>query len=133
MIGVDTNVLVRVLVDDVSAPEQCKKARALLIQQDTVFIHTVVLIETIWVLQRAYSVNKEQILVLLNQLLLQKTLIFESRPLVETALNMYRADNFEFSDALILASHDVKQCQLYTFDKKLGKHSLATDLNKITL
>lgn len=133
MIGIDTNVLVRVLVDDVNAPEQCQKARALLMQQDQVFIHTVVLIETIWVLQRAYDVKKHRVLVLLNQLLLQKILVFESKPLIKEALNLYRTGNFEFSDALILASNDVKQCQLYTFDKKLGKHALATDLNKVVL
>ena len=38
MIGIDTNVLVRILVDDKGALEQCQKARALIRQHDKVFI-----------------------------------------------------------------------------------------------
>ena len=129
MIGIDTNVLVRVLVDDAKAMAQCKIARDLLIEQDKVFISSTVLVETIWVLQRAYSVEKKKILEILSQLLLQKSLVFESSPLIEKAIYIYQTETFGFSDALILASNSINNCHLYTFDRKLGKHTLATHLD----
>lgn len=132
MIGIDTNVLVRVLVDDEKATEQCRKARALLIQHDKVFISRVVVTETVWVLQRAYAVGKDQILTYLNRLLLQKELVFEDRPLIERACEIYRGETFGFPDALILASHETRQCLLYTFDKILAKYTQARNLEQIT-
>lgn len=122
MIGIDTNVLVRILADDANAMQQCQKARDFVTQQDKVFISSIVLVETIWVLQRAYAVDKKQILDILNQLLLQKHLIFENRLLIEKARDIYQVESFGFSDALILAGNKVKECHLYTFDKKLGRH-----------
>ena len=132
MIGIDTNVLVRVLVDDEKAAGQCRKARALLIQHDKIFISRVVVTETVWVLQRVYAVGKDQILTYLNRLLLQKELVFEDRPLIERAYEIYRGETFGFSDALILASHEPRQCLLYTFDKTLARHTQARNLEQIT-
>ncbi len=128
MIGIDTNILVRILVDDKEALEQCQKARALIMQHDKVFISTVVLVETVWVLQRAYGVGKPQILRLLNRLLLQKALTFENRSLIERACEIYRNGKPGFSDALILAIHETRQCVLYTFDKTLGRHPQAKSI-----
>ncbi len=50
MIAVDTNVLVRLLVNDPNAPEQSQQARELLNAQGEVWVGQIVLIETIWVL-----------------------------------------------------------------------------------
>ncbi len=131
MIGIDTNVLVRVLVDDEKAVDQCQKARALLLQHDRIFLSMVVVTETIWVLQRVYAVGKDQILTYLNRLLLQKELVFENRPLIQRACEIYRGEKCGFSDALILASHESRQCLLYTFDKTLAGHTRARDLAQI--
>ncbi len=133
MIGIDTNVLVRVLVDDPGAVRQCEKARAFLLKQDKVFISTVVLVETVWVLQRAYAVRKNHIIKVLMELLQQKSMVFEVRRLIENSLVIYQAERIEFSDALILAAHDAKQCHLYTFDKKLASYTNASDLSRIKL
>ncbi len=123
MIGIDRNVLVRILVDDAKAMEQCQIARDFVTQQDKVFISTTVLVETIWVLQHVYAVEKQQLLDILNQLLLQKQLRFEHRLLIEKAVDFFQTETFRFSDALILASNKAKDCHLYTFDKRLGRHA----------
>jgi len=133
MIGIDTNVLVRVLIDDKNSQQQCENARALLLQHDKIFISTIVFIETAWVLQRIYKVKKDPLILLIERLLLQSKLILENRPLIEKALTLYRLENFDFSDALILSRNQEKKCHLYTFDKKLGKHSSAVYLNKKNL
>ncbi len=129
MTGIDTNILVRILVDDAEAIKQCRAARDFVSKQDKIFICTTVLVETVWVLQRAYAVEKKQILEILQQLLLQNSLVFEDEQLIEKASDIYRANKFGFSDALILASNSLNNCHLYTFDKKLGKHSLVSLLS----
>ncbi len=133
MIGIDTNVLVRVLVDDKQAASQCHKARALLRAHNKIFISTIVLTETVWVLQRAYGVDKNDTVNLLDRLLIQKAIVFENRPLLETAIDIYRKGTSGFSDALILAAHHAKACRLYTFDKKLARHESVTDLSGMAL
>ena len=129
MTGIDTNILVRILVDDAKAIKQCKTARDFVSKLDKLFICTTVLVETVWVLQRAYGVEKKQILEILQQLLLQNSLIFEDEQLIEKATDKYQTNKFGFSDALILASNSLNNSHLYTFDKKLGKHSLVTLLS----
>ncbi|MDD1617783.1 MAG: PIN domain-containing protein, partial [Methylococcaceae bacterium] len=62
MIAIDTNVLVRALVDDSDAIEQCQQARDLILQHGDVWVCRIVLIETVWVLERAYDFTKEQII-----------------------------------------------------------------------
>ncbi len=58
MIAFDTNLLVRLLVDD--APDQADVAEALL-AANTVFISRTVLLETEWVLRAGYRKTREQI------------------------------------------------------------------------
>jgi predicted nucleic-acid-binding protein len=59
MIAIDTNVLVRVLVNDPNAKEQCQLARDLITSHGKVWVCRIVLIETVWVLQSTYSFTKE--------------------------------------------------------------------------
>ncbi|MEY3786514.1 MAG: hypothetical protein RLZ75_719 [Pseudomonadota bacterium] len=47
MIAIDTNVLVRVLVNDPQAEEQCQLARDLLVTNKDVWVCRIVLVETV--------------------------------------------------------------------------------------
>lgn len=63
MIAIDTNVLVRILVDDPDAPEQCQQARDLVSsEKESVWIAQIVLVETVWVLESCYQFRKPTIL-----------------------------------------------------------------------
>ena len=42
MISLDTNILVRIFVDDAEHPEQCKKARHIVNEYQTVYVSQVV-------------------------------------------------------------------------------------------
>jgi predicted nucleic-acid-binding protein len=46
MIAIDTNILVRILVDDEEAAHQCVSARALIAEADGVWVSPMVLVET---------------------------------------------------------------------------------------
>lgn len=62
MIAIDTNVLVRVLVDEPGQPVQVTAARALVSDAGEVFVLLVVLVETVWVLESAYGLPKSDVL-----------------------------------------------------------------------
>lgn len=65
MIAIDTNVLVRLFVDD--DLKQQNAAVELLEAAERVAIPTTVLIETVWVLNRSYKVPAAEILALLRE------------------------------------------------------------------
>jgi predicted nucleic-acid-binding protein len=121
MIAIDTNVLVRVLVDDPSSPAQCEQARTLLKENSVVFISQIVLVETVWVLESAYRFDKSQLITVLEHIARNPNIRLEAFELLDGALSLYRSSRADFSDYLILAQIRSKQLTLYTFDRKLGR------------
>ena len=80
MIGLDTNVLVRYLAQD--DPEQSARATALIEQGLTVadpgYIGIVAMVETVWVLDRAYRMGGTEIAAVVERLLQADTLLVEA-------------------------------------------------------
>ncbi|HEY3129264.1 MAG TPA: PIN domain-containing protein, partial [Acidobacteriota bacterium] len=72
MIGLDTNVLVRYLVQD--EPRQSARARAFIVgaalRKESFFVNSIFLCELVWVLQSKYRYSKEVICDVLEKLLL---------------------------------------------------------------
>lgn len=58
MITIDTNVLVRVIVDDVGQSEQTKIARDLVENAQRLYIPQIVQVELVWVLTKTYKTDK---------------------------------------------------------------------------
>lgn len=121
MIAIDTNVLVRALVDDSDAIEQCRKARDLILQHGDVWVCRIVLIETVWVLERAYDFTKEQIIFVLEKLIQHQHIHLEDTDNVNNALTLFSASNAGFADCLILNDAQRNHLELFTFDKKLSR------------
>ena len=71
MIGLDTNVLVRYLVQD--DPGQSRKATQVIAKRctrdDPGFVNRIVLCELVWVLESAYGYSKDTIVAVLEKLL----------------------------------------------------------------
>lgn len=121
MISIDTNVLVRVLIDD-GSKDQIQKARELVSSVSQIFIPKLVQVELIWVLARSYSLNKQEILVVLEALIENAAFHLEDYAGFVNALSLFRSKSTDFSDCLILASakkHDATP--VYTFDKKFAR------------
>lgn len=119
MIAVDTNVLVRLLVDEPSQPEQVRIARALVSSAQTVYVPLVVLIETTWVLESSYRVAKPDICAALDHLSRNTAYQLEAESEVVWATEQYRHASADFSDCVILAGCKALDVTLYSFDKKL--------------
>jgi predicted nucleic-acid-binding protein len=89
MISIDTNVLLRYLLDD--DKPQAKKAAALIACDDQVLITDVVLAETIWTLKgKRYGLTKESIVRVLHSLFEESNIVFESGQTVWRAINDYK-------------------------------------------
>lgn len=123
MIGIDANVLVRVLVEDAEQPHQTQLARALVRSAPQVYISQIVQVETVWVLESAYQFDKASIIQALEQLSQNEALVLQHADNFLLAVELYRQTPADFADCLILVDHRQLQVPLYTFDKRLSKQN----------
>lgn len=123
MIGLDTNVLVRYIVQDDIA--QARKATALiesLTDDKPGFVSMVALVELVWVIQGCYAAGKDDTVAILDKLLRQRTLRLESMDVIARAVRAYAASKADFADCLIASSGSHAQCShTATFDAKAAK------------
>ena len=123
MIAVDTNILIRLLVNDAGQPEQVQTAREYVKQEGAVFIPQIVQAETVWVLESAYELARKQIVPVLEHLHSNAAFTLQNSASFQRAMSQYIKGNADFSDYLILAESQRKDLKLLTFDKKLGKQA----------
>ncbi|HEU4586165.1 MAG TPA: type II toxin-antitoxin system VapC family toxin [Gemmatimonadaceae bacterium] len=122
MIALDTNVLVRFLVEDDEA--QSAAAAALieetLSREEGLFVSDVVMCETVRVLGTAYRVRKPEIVAILRDLLRAKQLVFTAPDSLSRALAAYTSGRGDFSDYLIREHARSAGCEtVATFDRAL--------------
>ena len=124
MKAIDTNVLVRFLVkDDHAQAEQVRQLFAAAEQQREAFhVPLLVLLETIWVLESAYQIQRRDLIETLGDLLLMPILQFEQREVVQAMLATVAASNLDLPDALIAQSALKMGCEsVLTFDQKAAR------------
>lgn len=122
MIGIDTNVLLRVLLDDDAA--QGARIDALFGSHVQVpgsaRIADVVLAEALWTLGSVYGQPKSALVGALGALLAQPAYAFEDRTAVQQALDGYTRGRAGFADCLIVAKNAAAGCTFTaTFDRVL--------------
>jgi predicted nucleic-acid-binding protein len=122
VLAVDTNVLVRVLVDDPGVPRQCAAARKVAAEAGSLYVSQVVQIETVWVLEQSYGVPKAKLVESLEHMAENAAFVLQRPEVFREALREYRAGRADFSDYVILAESRAEGVALATFDRKLGKH-----------
>jgi len=124
MAALDTNVLVRFLVQDDTA--QLATARKLFRRSvdagESLFVPITVSLELEWVLRSSFGFDKPTVLQTLSQLLSSFELRFEAEGALEMALAHYGQSTADFSDCLHAALAGVAGEQpLWTFDKAAAK------------
>ena len=117
MIALDTNILVRFLVDDDRA--QADIANALVNHPAGIFIAKTTLLELEWELRHAYQIDKKTLVSGLRSLLGLPNATIESVSQVAEAMKDF-AEGMDFADALHLASSH-SAVKTYTFDKKFAR------------
>ena len=124
MIGLDTNVLVRYLVQD--DPGQSRKAAQVIAKRctrdDPGFVNRIVLCELVWVLESAYGYSKDTIVVVLEKLLRTSQLKIEDMQSAWIAFRMYQKGKADFADCLLGATNRIGGCnETVTFDQAASK------------
>lgn len=125
MIGLDTNVLARFLLDDDSK----QSARARKAFQDAIasgqrlMICSAMFLELEWVLRSRPDLNKPAVVAMLRQLLELHDLVIDDEVAAEEALHTYEAANVDFAECLFYAIYQRRGCSaMMTFDKGAQKH-----------
>ncbi len=124
MIGLDTNILIRYLtLDD---PAQSAKATEILERRLTLhnpgFVSVVAMVETVWVLDRAYGFTHREIATAVERLLQVEVLEIENEQQVFTAMVAMKQGRGSFADALIAELALRAGCtRTLTFDQKAAR------------
>ncbi len=125
MIGLDTNVLVRYIMQD--DPKQAAKATKLvesLTPTEPGFVTLVTVIELFWVLSSSYDLSRGQIVSAFDGLARSKQLVVEQRDQVVRALRAYGSSLADFPDCLIERTAMAAGCaKVMTFDVGASKQA----------
>jgi predicted nucleic-acid-binding protein len=107
-IAIDTNVLVRILVQDPTAPDQCAAARRLVAKAtaagEPLLVSLCALLETEWVLRSRYKVSRKAMASAFISMLETPGIEFEHDATVEEALYLLdQHPTADFADCLLVA------------------------------
>ena len=121
MIGLDTNVLVRYLVeeDDPQNRAADRFVEEALNRGESLFVNQIVLCEVAWVLSRAYDFTRKEVGEALEMILCARQFEIEAKDLVINGLREYRKGKADFADCLIGLKNQAAGCTAtVTFDRK---------------
>lgn len=124
MIGLDTNVLVRLFVDDDAV--QVRQARDFVSSRcnpdKPAFVDRVALCEMVWVLSAGYGFGRAEIANVIQKLLGSIDTVLEDGEAVHAALTAFKTRGVDFADALIGEVNRARGCEATaTFDRKAAK------------
>jgi predicted nucleic-acid-binding protein len=128
MIGLDTNVIVRyIMQDDVKQSRLASTLIEKLTVDEPGFVPLVAVIELVWVLSSSFELARAQITSALEILLQTKEIQIERAEVVWRALRVYKDSSADFADCLIERSAAAEGClRIMTFDRGAAKNCSMT-------
>ena len=124
MIGIDTNVLLRLLVRDddeqVRVVERFMSTR--FSKDDPGYVSRVVIAETAWVLKDVYGYERKQIAAAIRAVVNVSELQMESADEIHAAIADFERSSAGFTDCLLARTNSAAGCDhTVTFDRKAAK------------
>lgn len=113
MTVIDTNVILRYLLNDIS--EQAEKAAKII--DNGAKSYPEIIAEVVYVLVKLYSVPREKIEEIVSPIL--NEVEFDDTEVIKSALENYSKTKLDFVDCLLLARKQILCEEIFTFDKKL--------------
>jgi len=125
MIGLDTNILVRyIMQDDGKQAVLATRLVESLTPEEPGFVSLVTVVELYWVLGTSYALSRAQIGAALDALTRSKQLRVEQSDQVVRALRVYVASSADFPDCLIERVAKAAGCEkVMTFDVGAFKYA----------
>ncbi|TAU84987.1 PIN domain-containing protein [Rhizobium leguminosarum] len=136
MLGIDTNILLRIFLTDLSegdrTPDQLALVRdAVVGSREPFFVNHVVVVETIWVLRQKLKYSKEIIAGVMTRLLHMSNVMVQDAATVEASLSSFIAYPGDFSDHLIGEINKRNGCRTtLTFDRAASKSPNFSELQR---
>ena len=123
MIGLDTNIIVRYVVqDDPVQSGIATKVIDSLTAAEPGFVSVIVLAELVWVLDFSYHSTKETIEQVIQALLNSKEMVIEQAEIVSQALRLFKTGEANFADFLIERIGNRMGCtHTITFDRRAAR------------
>ena len=124
MIGLDTNVLVRYLTQDdvIQSPKATEIIERRLTESNPGFVSVVAMVETVWVLDRAYGFAAQGIAGAIERMLQIEVLVVEKEQEVFAAMVALKQGRGSFADTLIAELGASAGClHTVTFDNKAAR------------
>lgn len=120
MVLIDTNIIVRILLND--NPLLFKKAKELIEKEEKLLVLDPIVFEVFYVLEnKIYNTPKNEAVLSVRRFLKQKKVVLENKELIELTLEKYSTNNISIPDSYLLARSELNNDKLLTFDKKLNK------------
>ena len=128
MIGLDTNVLVRyIMQDDTRQSPHATRIVESLTPETPGFVPLVAIVELSWVLSSAYELSRGQLIEAVEALLRTKELVVECGETVWKGLRLFRRRGGDFADCLIACSAEAAGCaKTVTFNRGAVKSGAMT-------
>ena len=123
MIGLDTNVLVRyIMQDDARQSAQATTLIEALTVDEPGFVSIISVVELGWVLSSSYGLSREQLEQAFEALLRTKEIVVDRADHVLKALRLFKATSADFADCLIERAAASAGCsRTMTFDIAAAK------------
>jgi predicted nucleic-acid-binding protein len=123
MKGIDSNVLLRLIVRDDAA--QLRRAERFLLRHCSPvsrgFVNRAALCESVWVLDRSYGYARAEIAMAVERILLTSELEVEDADAAAEALLRFK-EGHDFADVYIAASNRLRGCDATaTFDRRASR------------
>ncbi|MGK6316516.1 PIN domain-containing protein [Neorhizobium sp. DT-125] len=125
MIGIDTNVLVRFILDDdpVWSPAAAKFMAEALTPQNAGYINLLTLAEVVWALKKEARFDRAKLVGVIEALLESENLVLGEAGVVERALGRFRKGNADFADYLIAELNSANGAEpTVTIDKRAARN-----------
>ncbi|HEY0836594.1 MAG TPA: type II toxin-antitoxin system VapC family toxin [Azospirillum sp.] len=124
MIGLDTNTLLRLVIEDDA--DQAAQVRAAVHRAAAsglrCWVNRIALVEFVWVLESVFRKSRQDICGYLVRVLNNEALAVEDEDAARSALHAYEGGPIDFSDALIAVTNRTHGCSTtLTFDRKAAR------------
>jgi predicted nucleic-acid-binding protein len=115
---VDTNIILRYVLQDHA--ELYAQAKTLL-ESQTIFIPVEIVAEAVYVLEKVYKVERNDIRQTFVTLCGYEHLTFAEKDVVMASLSLYCEHRIDYIDAILCAYHQVRHATIHSFDKRVQK------------